>query len=156
MGRKKHRKKKYYSVMDRPIFKILSSVLMTLVFAFLYYLVVILMERPGALTYSVPCVLVVVWVAVKQRHFWWIWLICAGPCVALIVLFNQSSWAFLVETAYWVMSFAMCEWEILAHSRARSRAIKRKKIRQQQQYSHEPVQPRPRDELLEKLFADGE
>lgn len=156
MGRKHHRKKKYFSVMDRPIFKILSSVLMVLVFAFLYYLVVILMERPDALIYSVPCVLVVVWVAIKQRHFWWIWLVAAVPCVALIAYFKQSPWAIFAETAYWLLSFAMCEWEILAHSRARSRAIKRKKARQQQNLVHESAEPRPRDELLEQLFADSE
>lgn len=155
MKHKHRRKKKYFSVTDRPVFKISSAVLMTAILAPLYYLVVILMERPElALIVSVPCVFMLVWVAIKQLNFWWIWLLGAVPCVALMVLFPNSV---LLETAYWGMSFAMCQWLIWAPSRAKSKSKRRKKMRQQQEHhSHESVEPRPRDELLEKLFAENE
>lgn len=158
MGHKHHRKKKYYSVTDRPIFKILCSMLMTVTFAFLYYFVVLTVEKPGlALTCIVPCVLLLIWVAVKMRYFWWIWLVGACPCVMMMVMFRQPPLALILESAYWVMSFAMCQWLIWASSRARSRANKRKKASQQHHHnSDEPVAPRPKDELLEKLFGDME
>lgn len=155
MKRKHRRKKKYFSVTDRPVFKIISAVLMTAIFAPLYYLVVILMERPElALIVSVPCVFMLVWVAIKQLNFWWIWFLGAGPCVALMVLFPDTV---ILETAYWGMSFAMSQWLIWAPSRAKSKSKRRKKARHQQElHAHEPAESRPHDELLEKLFAENE
>ncbi len=157
MGRK-HHKKKYLSVTDRPIFKILSSLLMVIIFALLYYLMVIVVKRPGlALTCSVPCVLLLVWVAIKQLWYWWIWIAVACPCIVLMILYRQPPLSFILETTYWGMSLAMCLWLILAPSRARSRAIKRKKSRSQNHHhSDEPSASRPKDEFLEKLFAEHE
>lgn len=159
MGYKHHRKKKYYSVTDRPIFKILSAGLMTAIFACLYYFVALTVEKPGlALTCIVPCVLMLIWVAVKQRLFWWIWLVGACPCVVLMIMFRQPPLALILETTYWLMGFAMCQWLIWAPSRAASRANKRKKAHKehQRQLANEPAEPRPKDEFLEKLFADTE
>lgn len=158
MGHKHHHKKKYYSVTDRPFFKVMSSILTAVLFAALYYVVVILMERPGlALVCSLPCVMLLIWVAVKQRYFWWIWLVFACPCVALMVLFRQPDISLLVQTFYWVISYGMCQWLIIADSRAKTR-MKRKRSshHHHDHHSPEPSAPRPKDELLEKLFADAE
>ena len=156
MARKHHKKKKYFSVTDRPIFKIISATFMVAIFALLYYFSVIIVERPGlTLSITVPCVLVMIWVAVKQRYFWWIWLVGAGPCVVLMLMYRKPPLSLILETAYWGMSLAMCLWLILAHSRARSRAKKRKKNHQRHHHDEMPA-PRPRDELLEKLFAENE
>ena len=159
MGHKHyHKKKKYFSVTDRPIFKILGALVMIPTYAFLYYFVVHLLEKPGlALTCIVPCALMLIWVAIKQRYFWWIWLVGACPCVVLMIMFRQPPLSIMLETAYWLMGFGMCMWLIFAPSRARSRANKRKKARQNQQsYTNEAAEPRPKDEFLEKLFGEAE
>ena len=96
---RRHHKKKYYSVTDRPSFKIVGSILTAILFLLLYYLIVILMENPSfALICSIPCVILLIWVAVKQRYFWWIWLLGACPCVVLMVFFRQPLLSFVVQT----------------------------------------------------------
>ncbi len=153
MAHKHHRKKKYHSVTDRPIFKALSAMITTGMFALLYYIIVILMQHPSvALTCSMPCVLVLLWVALKQRHFWWVWLIGACPSIVMILVFRQPKIAFLIQSFYWAISYGMCMWLVFANSRAKHRSKKKKS---NHHHSDEPPVPRPRDELLEKLFADA-
>ena len=160
MGRKhRHRKKKYYSITDRPSFKIVGSIVTAVAFILLYYLIVILMENPGlALVCTVPCVLLVIWVSLKQRYFWWIWLLGACPCVMLMAFFRNPVVSFIIQTVYWVITYAMCQWMIMVDSRAKHRARMKRPHRRHHHHHHsdEPPAPRPKDELLEKLFADSE
>ena len=157
--RHRHRKKKYYSITDRPSFKIIGSVITAIVFAFLYWLIVILMENPGlALSCTMPCVMLLIWVAIKQRYFWWVWLLGACPCVVAMIIFQLPVVLFILESVYWAISYAMCQWMILADSKARHQAKMKRSSRRHHHHHHsdEPPAPRPKDELLEKLFADAE
>lgn len=159
MARKHRRKKRYHSVTDRPLYKIIASVVTALTFGLLYYFVVILMENPGmAPIISVPSVLVLIWVAIKQRYFWWLWMVMACPCIVMMVLLQSPMVRFYLASLYWASSYAMSQWLILADSRARIRARKGRSSRHHHHHhsSDEPAAPRPRDELLEQLFANVE
>lgn len=154
MGHKHRRKKHYYSITDRTWFKVAGSVLMGIIFAMLYYLVVILMENPGiAPIISVPCVLMLIWVAAKQRQFWWLWIPVALLCIGLMIFVPNPILRFCVETVYWLASYAMTQWLIVADSKAKHRS-RRRKSGHRHHHSKESDAPRPRDELLEQLFGD--
>jgi len=155
MGHKHRHKKHYYSVTDRLWFKIAGSVLTAVIFGLLYFLVVILMENPGlAPVFSIPCVLMVIWVAAKQRQFWWLWVPVATLCFGLTLAFRNQTVRFYLTTIYWVTGYAMTQWLIVSDSRAKHQS-KRRKSSRHHQHSHEPVPPRPRDELLEQLLGDA-
>ena len=157
MGHRRRRKKHYYSVTDRLWFKISASVWMGLAFILLYYLVVILMENPGmAPIVSVPCALMMIMVALKQRQFWWIWIPVALLLVGLMLLTANPVIDFYLETLYWAASYAMTQWLIVADSKARHRSKSRKSSHHHHHHhSEKTVSPRPRDELLEQLFGDA-
>lgn len=153
MGHKHRHKKRYYSVTDRPGFKIVGSVLTAVAFVLLYHLVVVLMENPGmAPIISIPCVLMLVWVALKQRQFWWLWVPVGVPCIGVMLLLSNPIVDFIAATLYWASSYAMTQWLIVADSKAKHRSRQRKGSRHH--HSHESSEPRPRDELLEQLFSD--
>ena len=157
MARKHRRKKKYYSVADRPSFKVCASIATVLIYGLLYFLVVILMENPGIpLNMTVPCVLLLIWIAIKQRHFWWLWTPAASICLILMLLYYHTRFIFWIQTAYWIVTYAMIQWLIVAASRAKVRSKKGDFRRHHRRHTHEPAPVRPRDELLEKLFADVE
>lgn len=154
MGHKHRHKKRYYSVTDRPWFKVMASVLMAAAFIPLYFFVVILMENPGvAPIISIPCVLMLIWVAVKQRQFWWIWIPVALLCIGMMIVIHHPIIDLCFETLYWLASYAMAQWLILADSKAKHRSRRRKSSHHH--HSKESAAPRPRDELLEQLFADA-
>ncbi len=157
MARKHRHKKRYYSVTDRPSFKVCASIATALIYWLLYFLVVILMENPGiALIMSVPCVLLVIWIAIKQRQFWWFWTPVAFICLVLMLQFCHTGFVFWIHTLYWLATYAMIQWLIVAASRVKAKSRKGRSSRSHSHHTHGSAPERPKDELLEQLFADAE
>ena len=159
MGRKHrhHRKRKYYSVTDRLSFKVIGSIFTALLYTVLYFLIVILMERPElALVCSIPCVIMLIWVALKQRYFWWVWMLVACPCIVMLAVLSQPMISWVIQTVYWAVTYGMCQWLICADSKPKHMAKLKRPTRRHHRSSDQPVAPRPKDEFLEALLGDAE
>lgn len=142
-------------ITDRPVFKIVALVIMTVVFAVAFYLLEFVWWLGAYSLYGLilPGVLVLLWELIKHRHFWMVWLPMATILVGCMLLFDDIGWlSTLLGFLYWVASYLTCILQIFAQSRSAYRHWER---RMASEVGDKPIHDPVKDEFLEKLFSDN-
>lgn len=139
---------------DHTIFKVVSVIVMTLIFGIAFYLFEFVFWFGAFSLYGLmlPGIMVLVWELIKHRHFWMVWLGVASVILGCMYVFDEYSWiGGLMGVLYWLVSYGTCCCLIWARSRSAYRNWEREMAAEVKEI---PIDDPVKDAFLKELFKD--
>lgn len=159
------REKRYKTLFDRPLFKLVGG-LVTLVLLLGLFLLSVTHKVDMTIVLIIPGILMLIWGGMKRRMFWLLWLIPTAVYAFVAVALGRVAWLVVATTyAYWLVSVVLCLSMALCPSREQKLYMmeKQERIKNEQKHSsdsehfflqHDPALNALLDSLGEQIPQD--